>query len=1129
MLSRETFCVRSLLTVVGLAAPAFLAPIPAAQAQTATQASADVMTTLNRAADLLAEGKAVQARRLLAPLAGGADLPDGQRTRLHALLSNASNRIRSMSPVDVSLQTAEDCLARQDYLTLRRHAQGVIEAPRATNAQADQARELLAAADKAQAEFAPQVPAKLAAASAAWDAGRTAECRTLLDEINRSGVTLDEGQSRTLASLQGSIFDLETSRRDAGMMQPGVIKKRSDEPAQPASQPASEPAAAQPASEPAPAQPPATQPEAQPATQPASEPAPQPVDPIAEARKFEAQALLSEGDVAFDQSKFADAASKYQKVLSSYADVVDPAARTHAEQRLTEAKLRLNMAPGSGANLLDNQLGSRQIAHDQTLAEFENFLAQASGALAGGDAKAARDLAAQANLRLNSGRQFLSETEMAEMATRVGELRTAIDRAEDDIRARQIADRERRLAEEAARIKASTAATKAEKINEAVQRVRALQREMKYEEALQVVEQILFLDPINPTGLVLRDILIDTIISQKYGVLERRKQININEHELANAEAIVPPVNILGYSSDWPAISYRRGEPIAFNDTEENRRALAVIERKKIPVNFTDTPLTTVIGFLKAVTNLDFDVDYQSLELVSIDRESPVTLNLTNVPIRTILDRVVERVSPDAANGAAWSINDGVITVASKEVINRNRVLVIYDIRDLLIEVPDYNQAPEFDLQAVLQSTGQQGGGSGQSPFRDNQQGGGLAGAGRRSLEDRTNDLIQIITTNVDQEGWQENGGQTGFIQQLQGNLIITQTPANHREVHGLLSKLRESRAMQVNVETRFLLVAQDFFEQIGVDLDVYFNGDNNQQRIARATRPTNRPSDFFRPDGSISPTFPTTGTGANTNNTPLPSPLSVIGAGQNSLGLVEGLLGGDFGPSLISASPALGIGGEFLDDIQVDFLVKATQADRRSVTLTAPRLTFTNGQTSNIYVATQVAFVSDLQPIVSESAVGFDPELNAVNEGVRLLVDGTISADRRYVTLNVDASIAKIDGFGTQPVTAIAGGQLVNSAATQSFIQVPTTTVTRVQTTVTVPDQGTILLGGQRLVTEQEAETGVPVLSKIPILNRFFSNRVMSKEEQTLLILLKPTILIQNEEEERNFPGLADSLRLPG
>ncbi len=144
------------------------------------------------------------------------------------------------------------------------------------------------------------------------------------------------------------------------------------------------------------------------------------------------------------------------------------------------------------------------------------------------------------------------------------------------------------------------------------------------------------------------------------------------------------------------------------------------------------------------------------------------------------------------------------------------------------------------------------------------------------------------------------------------------------------------------------------------------------------------------------------------------------------------------------------------------------------------------------------------------------------------MLVEGTVTADRRKVTMNVDAAVARIEGFANTPVTAIAGGQLVNSAATQSFIQRPTTTVTRVQTTVTVPDQGTILLGGQRLVTEREVETGVPVLSKLPLLNRFFTNRIETKEEQTLLILIKPTILIQNEEEEKNFPGLAESVRAP-
>ena len=95
------------------------------------------------------------------------------------------------------------------------------------------------------------------------------------------------------------------------------------------------------------------------------------------------------------------------------------------------------------------------------------------------------------------------------------------------------------------------------------------------------------------------------------------------------------------------------------------------------------------------------------------------------------------------------------------------------------------------------------------------------------------------------------------------------------------------------------------------------------------------------------------------------------------------------------------------------------------------------------------------------------------------MVVDGTVSADRRFVTMNIDSGVSRLERIENQAVSAIAGGQLVNSASVQSFIQLPVVTVTRVQTTVTVPDQGTILLGGQRLTTEAEVETGVPAPSE--------------------------------------------------
>ena len=74
---------------------------------------------------------------------------------------------------------------------------------------------------------------------------------------------------------------------------------------------------------------------------------------------------------------------------------------------------------------------------------------------------------------------------------------------------------------------------------------------------------------------------------------------------------------------------------------------------------------------------------------------------------------------------------------------------------------------------------------------------------------------------------------------------------------------------------------------------------------------------------------------------------------------------------------------------------------------------------------------------------------------------------------------------------------------------------MTSVMTRVLVPDSGTVLLGGLTLTAEKELESGVPILSKIPIISRFFSNRSEIKDKQVLLILVKPTIILKDEIEE--------------
>ena len=248
-------------------------------------------------------------------------------------------------------------------------------------------------------------------------------------------------------------------------------------------------------------------------------------------------------------------------------------------------------------------------------------------------------------------------------------------------------------------------------------------------------------------------------------------------------------------------------------------------------------------------------------------------------------------------------------------------------------------------------------------------------------------------------------------------------------------------------------------------------------------------------------------------------SPLGIV-QGSNQLIDTIGNFNA-FGTLVSGSNPALGFGLQFLDDVQVDLMIEATQADKRNTVLTAPRLTMHNNQKSWISITTSTQYVSGLNLGSNSSAVGFTPEISNTGSGVRFEIRGVISADRRYVTMNVDFQVQEQQVTSNQTFEAATagGGAGGGGAATiESSVSLTTTVNHRIRTTVSVPDKGTALLGGQRTVKEFETEVGVPVLSKIPYINRFFTNRTTNREEKTLIILLRPEIIIQQENEEMLF-----------
>jgi len=1143
--------------------PAAAAPDSGAVPGSAGDA-ADASRVLDRASALLDEGQLVRARSMLRTLQGsalGAAIDDRLDKRLWTMLAKVEREIQRADRTEIALQKAQHALMQDKLIEAERHAEGVLNASSASGVQADRARAVLGQIDARRELAGPRAGALIDAAIADFRSGDYAGAKTTIMRVGSLGLDLEPSQRQDLAVYRERIAELERTRGepfDATPVSMGMLGGADEDTSDWLLATTQEMMGAQPQQD---------EPEDegsdddgliveivddgqdQPESDAGGDEPQGETDLIETARKFEAQTLLGQADLAYEERRLNDALDGYTRLINEFSSYVTPEELERTRQRLSEIEIALGVQGGPTEGGLEEPIQERSMILQRLEATYANLTEQAREALAQGNTSEATGLIAQARLEVQRARDVMPESRFEQYISELDTLDSRIAQRQEELRIQRLEEEKAQREQRTQELEQQRLRERDERILASLERVRELQQELKYEESLEIIENILFLDPQNPSALLLKEIIEDTIVYREFLGIQRDKHLSYAHEALDNQDAMIAPDRMIDYPDDWPAISFRRGNSLEFAESEVNRAVLTAMRETRLPVDFDNNALEDVIAFIGNTADLDIDVDWNALADIGVDPDTPVSLRLASVNIEILLDRVLAKAS-DPVLPASWAVQDGILTITSEDVLRQNTILEIYDINDLLVQIPEFDNAPDFNLQ----QSGGGGGGGGQSPFQGSSEDIDLP-----SQQERVTQITDLIQGSVDQAGWQAAGGSTSTITELNGNLIIDTTPRNHREIIGLLNKLRAQRAVQINVETRFLTVDQGFFERIGFDLDVYLNADNTEYQLANIVDPSLLPSDYFGPDGQLLDNVtgnglfpidtdgdgvadeigiinqPVLGPGNNggilPDGTVLPNDqFSVIGRQQDSFGLVETLAGatglvGD----VLGVSPALGVSGRFLDDVQVDFLVEATQADNRSTSLNAPRLTFMNGQRAFITVATSTSIVSGLTPIVGSSSGAFDTQIGIVNDGVLLDVSGTVSADRRYVTLTIQATLSDADATAsTTTVTGAAGGGGTvggNAGTFQGTIGLPVQDTTQLNTTVSVPDQGTVLLGGQRLVDEVEVETGVPVLSKIPVLSRFFSNRLDSREERTLLVLVKPTILIQNEEEERNFPGLLDQL----
>ena len=791
-------------------------------------------------------------------------------------------------------------------------------------------------------------------------------------------------------------------------------------------------------------------------------------------------------------------------------------------------------APAPEGGILSELQRNRKILRQRADVELESNLQRAAEILR--TAKSAEEFQLAANTLqvarnvLERNRELYSAVEHQEriqdIARRLEEAQTrreSWERSRVEEQRQQIAQAEEQRVRQAQE-------QRRQKVRSLTEQVDALRDAQKYQEALEVARQTVQLEPGNDWAARQVDMLQAMVLLQtQREVRDTRAGQEVRElTELEDAE--IAWVDRLRFPKDWEQMrQYKQGAAAEGGyGSEEDRKIRERLRNETLAtLEFPEgTQFEDAISYLREVTGLNIQPNWPAIEGSEAAYKRDMTIKIepmTKVTIEKALEQILEYVSGinmGQETQLVYVIHGGRIVITTKAALNAPEYFytVVYRIDDLTraLALANYDFT---GFEEEQQGGAETGGTQGQQEQVTGQE---TEGQEEQLTSQQIADRMQeMITTTIDQGSWFPTG-QGQAVTWAQGrHLIVTQTAANHQAIADLLSQLREAKEIQVSIDTRFITVSTGFLNSVGVDLDFFFNIGSRLGSTALtdpwtgATVPgmggmsgwgTDHPS-----NAKFTPVPVRQGSSAFTNMVGVSSP-----AGASSIG------------SLIN-SQAMTVSGTFLDDIQVDFLIQATQAHQTTRATATPRITLMSGTAAHLYVGRTVNYIPSASVSYVTTGAGANLQTIPLIEygdqeelelGTTLDIAATVSADLKYVTLTVNPWIRRLNAlnwFPFNPQEILEGGGEL--PAGYAFVQTPDVSVQTATTTVAVPDGGTLLLGGLRSAGEVEREMGVPLLSKIPIINRAFTNRGSVKDEETLLILIKPTIIVPRDEEERLFP----------
>jgi general secretion pathway protein D len=506
------------------------------------------------------------------------------------------------------------------------------------------------------------------------------------------------------------------------------------------------------------------------------------------------------------------------------------------------------------------------------------------------------------------------------------------------------------------------------------------------------------------------------------------------------------------------------------------------LKTTSVNLSIQGRPFKEVLQTLQIQTGVNLLLDPRIAVEVG---DTPVTnIEVENIPLEQALDMVKASVTGDVV----WQVKGNVVLFTKKEYVKHVLELRQHPVADMTSGLTDFIP-PHIDLVTGDQVNDEQNplfGSEGEEPIKPF----GTA-----------EDLVELIKGAVGAPGtWDLEG--SSIAASGQTVIIVKHTAEIQAAVARFLNDLRSFAGIVVTVETRFLQVADNFLREVGVD----FRG------LGGAT-----PGTLVNLDDVTNGLEDAASAGRDNGGGGLPSgaalnPSSGIYFNDGTDGdfrartenIFERALGGvlsNLGGATFTLS--------YLDDTEIAAIVKAVEKKQRGRTLTAPTVTVYNTQRANVTVVNQLSYIQDFDVEVAQTSSIADPIIGVIQDGITLDVRPTVSNDRRYITLELQPTVAKL----VEPIPTFS---TTLGSSFSPVIQLPELRVQQARTTVRIPDGGSILIGGLKNISTVDRQSEIPVLAKIPILSFLFSRKGRSDEMSNLMILVRATITDLQEQEQR-------------